>query len=43
METDFTVKNTGSSAFAFTVALHTYFTVKDIHVTRVEGLHRVLP
>lgn len=40
LETEFTVKNTGSSAFAFTVALHTYFAVKDIHVTRVEGLHR---
>jgi len=40
LETELTVKNTGNSAFSFTAALHTYFSVQDIHSTIVEGLHK---
>jgi glucose-6-phosphate 1-epimerase len=36
---DFSVLNTGSSAFSFTAALHTYLRVENILNTTIDGLH----
>lgn len=35
---DLTVTNTGSEAFGFTTALHTYYKISSVATTRVEGL-----
>jgi glucose-6-phosphate 1-epimerase len=37
---DVAVKNTGPSPFAFTAALHTYFTVPDVSQLSVQGLEQ---
>jgi glucose-6-phosphate 1-epimerase len=41
LELDLEAVNTGSTAFAFTAALHTYFAVADISSARLHGLQGV--
>jgi glucose-6-phosphate 1-epimerase len=41
LKLEFTVTNTGATAFRFEEALHTYHTVGDIHKTRIHGLDGV--
>lgn len=38
LQLDFSVSNTGDTAFQFTTALHTYFRVEDIATTQIHGL-----
>lgn len=38
LQLDFSVTNTGDTAFQFTTALHTYFRVADIEATAIHGL-----
>lgn len=38
LQLDFSVSNTGDTAFQFTTALHTYFRVQDIAETQIHGL-----